>query len=74
MYVSGSKMNGIENAMENGMNNHGLQSLPLSEKSLEEKSKGEGMDPWDNFDAQAAFLGPSLWDKRLPYDGQDFKV
>lgn len=53
------------------------QSVPMppEENGSEEKAgKGEGMDAWDNFDAQAAFLGPTLWDKRLPYDGQDFKV
>lgn len=53
------------------------QSVPMTpeENGSEEKAgKGEGMDAWDNFDAQAAFLGPTLWDKRLPYDGQDFKV
>jgi leukemia factor-related protein len=44
-----------------------------SEKSVEEKTKEIG-DPWENFDAHAAFLGPTLWEKRLPYDGQDFKV
>jgi hypothetical protein len=45
----------------------------IHEKSPEDKTK-ETADPWDNFDAHAAFLGPTLWDKRLPYDGQDFKV
>jgi len=74
-------MNGadvIDNRHDGVNNNHGLQQppvvQPMQEKSLEDKPKGEGMDPWDNFDAQAAFLGPTLWDKRLPYDGQDFKV
>jgi len=32
------------------------------------------VDPWENLDAHSAFLGPNLWDKRLPYDGQDFKL
>lgn len=53
------------------------QSLPLPPENTtteEKAAKADGMDPWDNFDAQAAFLGPTLWDKRLPYDGQDFKV
>ncbi|CAG7830187.1 unnamed protein product [Allacma fusca] len=44
-----------------------------NEKNGEEKTK-EMIDPWDNFDAHSAFLGPTLWDKRLPYDGQDFKL
>jgi len=46
-----------------------------TEKTVEEKAKEIG-DPWENFDAHAAFLGPTLWDKRqcLPYDGQDFKL
>ena len=41
--------------------------------SSEEKPK-DMLDPWENFDAHSAFLGPTLWDKRVPYDGNDFKV
>ncbi|CAO1412829.1 unnamed protein product [Diamesa tonsa] len=37
----------------------------------DEKHKEDG-DPW-NVEAQAAFLGPNLWDKTLPYD-TDLKV
>jgi len=46
----------------------------ISEKQPSDEKPKETGDPWDNFDAHAAFLGPTLWDKRLPYDGQDFKV
>ncbi|XP_055688548.1 hepatic leukemia factor isoform X7 [Lutzomyia longipalpis] len=37
----------------------------------DDKHKEDG-DPW-NVEAQAAFLGPNLWDKTLPYDA-DLKV
>lgn len=37
----------------------------------DDKFKEDG-DPW-NVEAQAAFLGPNLWDKTLPYDA-DLKV
>lgn len=37
----------------------------------DDKHKEDG-DPW-NVEAQAAFLGPNLWDKTLPYDS-DLKV
>lgn len=37
----------------------------------DEKFKEDG-DPW-SVEAQAAFLGPILWDKTLPYDA-DLKV
>lgn len=37
----------------------------------DDKQKDDG-DPW-NVEAQAAFLGPNLWDKTLPYD-TDLKV
>ncbi|XP_037035222.1 hepatic leukemia factor isoform X12 [Bradysia coprophila] len=37
----------------------------------DDKFKEDG-DPW-NVEAQAAFLGPNLWDKTLPYD-TDLKV
>ncbi|XP_070493203.1 hepatic leukemia factor isoform X4 [Chironomus tepperi] len=37
----------------------------------DDKHKEDG-DPW-NVEAQAAFLGPNLWDKTLPYD-TDLKV
>ncbi|XP_055703337.1 thyrotroph embryonic factor isoform X8 [Phlebotomus papatasi] len=47
--------------------------LPISGKSGnskdicgDDKHKEDG-DPW-NVEAQAAFLGPNLWDKTLPYD------
>lgn len=46
----------------------------MPEKSMDEPPAKETVDPWENFDAQSAFLGPTLWDKRVPYDGQDFKV
>lgn len=36
----------------------------------DDKQKEDG-DPWN--EAQAAFLGPNLWDKTLPYDA-DLKV
>lgn len=65
---------GIGGAPINTNMSQGLQPVPMSEKSLEEKQAKGDADPWDNFDVQAAFLGPTLWDKRLPYDGQDLKV
>lgn len=73
-----SKNNSLDSV--DGAGNHGLlpphqqqSSGENSEKSVEEKTKEIG-DPWENFDAHAAFLGPTLWEKRLPYDGQDFKL
>jgi len=38
----------------------------------EEKKDVDG-ELWNNVEAQAAFLGPNLWDKTLPYDA-DLKV
>ncbi|XP_023314554.1 hepatic leukemia factor-like isoform X10 [Trichogramma pretiosum] len=38
----------------------------------DEKKEAEG-ELWGNVEAQAAFLGPNLWDKTLPYDA-DLKV
>ncbi|KAL0126285.1 hypothetical protein PUN28_004996 [Cardiocondyla obscurior] len=38
----------------------------------EEKKDTDG-ELWGNVEAQAAFLGPNLWDKTLPYDA-DLKV
>ncbi|KOC67259.1 Hepatic leukemia factor [Habropoda laboriosa] len=38
----------------------------------EEKKDADG-EIWGNVEAQAAFLGPNLWDKTLPYDA-DLKV
>ena len=72
-------MNGIDNAQDGGssiVHHHATHThLPeMTEKPLEEAPPKDTLDPWENFDAQAAFLGPTLWDKRLPYDGQDFKV
>jgi leukemia factor-related protein len=37
-----------------------------------EEKKDDG-EVWCNVEAQAAFLGPNLWDKTLPYDS-DLKV
>ncbi|XP_018914309.1 thyrotroph embryonic factor isoform X2 [Bemisia tabaci] len=34
----------------------------------ENSDKKEDTDLWSNVEAQAAFLGPNLWDKTLPYD------
>ncbi|XP_021955002.1 hepatic leukemia factor isoform X2 [Folsomia candida] len=45
----------------------------MPEAPMEEPPAKDTIDPWENFDAQTAFLGPTLWDKRVPYDGQDFK-
>lgn len=67
---------------DNGQRDTGSMQLPqnpllpgeMQDKPMDESVTKDTVDPWDNFDAQAAFLGPSLWDKRLPYDGQDFKV
>ncbi|XP_076679986.1 thyrotroph embryonic factor isoform X6 [Andrena cerasifolii] len=39
---------------------------------LDEKKDADG-ELWGNVEAQAAFLGPNLWDKTLPYDA-DLKV
>lgn len=30
--------------------------------------KDDGTELWNNVEAQAAFMGPSLWEKTLPYD------
>ncbi|KAG7264945.1 hypothetical protein CRUP_007165 [Coryphaenoides rupestris] len=39
------------------------------EKTLEEEEGGAGGHP-----PQSAFLGPTLWDKTLPYDGDGFQL
>ncbi|XP_043285960.1 thyrotroph embryonic factor-like isoform X8 [Venturia canescens] len=43
-----------------------------SKDGPEEKKDADG-ELWGNVEAQAAFLGPNLWDKTLPYDA-DLKV
>lgn len=72
------KMNGLESDHDSppALLHHpqGLQTEMQSEKPMDEPLTKDTTDPWENFDAQAAFLGPTLWDKRLPYDGQDFKL
>ncbi|XP_015438943.1 PREDICTED: thyrotroph embryonic factor [Dufourea novaeangliae] len=41
--------------------------ITSSLKGKEEKKDADG-ELWGNVEAQAAFLGPNLWDKTLPYD------
>ncbi|XP_046435405.1 thyrotroph embryonic factor isoform X3 [Neodiprion pinetum] len=50
------------------------QHLPRGKqgKDIPEEKKDDG-ELWGNVEAQAAFLGPNLWDKTLPYDA-DLKV
>ncbi|XP_018914313.1 hepatic leukemia factor isoform X6 [Bemisia tabaci] len=47
-----------------------LGLFPLIGKTCgkENSDKKEDTDLWSNVEAQAAFLGPNLWDKTLPYD------
>ncbi|XP_046390153.1 hepatic leukemia factor-like isoform X2 [Ischnura elegans] len=52
-------------------NEHPLQPPGGDGVVLEEaasKSKEEEESLWSNVEAQAAFLGPNLWDRTLPYD------
>ncbi len=37
------------------------------------EQKKDDTELWSQVEAQAAFLGPNLWDKTLPYDA-DLKV
>jgi len=75
----GSESSTMHNNMQqnnNNNNNNNTQSGPNeNEKSGDEKPK-DLVDPWDNFDTHhAAFIGaPPFFDKRIPYDGHDFKV
>jgi len=41
-------------------------------KEVTNEEKKEENELWCNIEAQAAFLGPNLWDKTLSYDS-DFK-
>lgn len=52
---------------------HEIEGKSSNNKDIcgDDKHKEDG-DPW-NVEAQAAFLGPNLWDKTLPYDS-DLKV
>ncbi|XP_074651346.1 thyrotroph embryonic factor-like [Tubulanus polymorphus] len=43
--------------------------LKAPEPNEDKKNKGES----GIYDASAAFLGPTLWDKTIPFDGDDFK-
>lgn len=45
-------------------------SVDSSEKTPEERIQPE----WEHFEAQPTFLGPTVWERRIPYDGQDLKV
>jgi hypothetical protein len=42
-------------------------------KDVPDEKKDADGELWGNVEAQAAFLGPNLWDKTLPYDA-DLKV
>ena len=49
-------------------------SVDSSEKTPEEKMQSEA-ETWEHFSqAQPTFLGTTVWEKRIPFDGQDFKV
>lgn len=48
-------------------------SAGKSSNSKDNDDKKEDHELWSNVEAQAAFLGPNLWDKTLPYDA-DLKV
>ncbi|XP_033336415.1 thyrotroph embryonic factor isoform X1 [Megalopta genalis] len=48
------------------------RAAPYDRPGKEEKKDADG-ELWGNVEAQAAFLGPNLWDKTLPYDA-DLKV
>lgn len=50
-----------------------LRSLGKQGKDGPEEKKDADGELWGNVEAQAAFLGPNLWDKTLPYDA-DLKV
>jgi leukemia factor-related protein len=45
----------------------------VAEKQGDTKTKA-GPESSENSDPQSAFLGPILWDKRIAYDGSDFKL
>lgn len=55
-------------------NNHRL-TLLIAGKSCGKESpdKKDDSELWSNVEAQAAFLGPNLWEKTLSYDS-DLKV
>lgn len=50
-----------------------MRSLGKQGKDGPEEKKDADGELWGNVEAQAAFLGPNLWDKTLPYDA-DLKV
>lgn len=53
----------VENSLKSLLDQPSI--FPLIGK--EEKKDADG-ELWGNVEAQAAFLGPNLWDKTLPYD------
>lgn len=54
------------------INCYQFYSIGKSTKELNGEEKKDDGELWCNIEAQAAFLGPNLWDKTLPYD-TDFK-
>ncbi|XP_067100567.1 HLF transcription factor, PAR bZIP family member b isoform X2 [Osmerus mordax] len=54
----------LENPMKLPLQNEGFGKEREKEKSLEEERSAP----------QSAFLGPTLWDKTLPYDGDNFQL
>ncbi|XP_037904431.1 hepatic leukemia factor isoform X4 [Hermetia illucens] len=60
-----------QNSHHKRCGNHSGKSGNSKDICGDDKFKEDG-DPW-NVEAQAAFLGPNLWDKTLPYDA-DLKV
>ncbi|XP_058793066.1 hepatic leukemia factor-like isoform X3 [Phymastichus coffea] len=51
---------------------HRILNRKQGKDGPDEKKDADG-ELWGNVEAQAAFLGPNLWDKTLPYDA-DLKV
>ncbi|CRL01663.1 CLUMA_CG014885, isoform A [Clunio marinus] len=64
-------ISGTNGKTNNNNNNNSINNNNNKDICGDDKHKEDG-DPW-NVEAQAAFLGPNLWDKTLPYD-TDLKV
>ncbi|XP_062388279.1 HLF transcription factor, PAR bZIP family member b isoform X2 [Sardina pilchardus] len=57
----------LKSLLENPM------KLPLRHEGFEKEEKAKSLED-DSAAPQSAFLGPTLWDKTLPYDGDHFQL
>nr|XP_035946449.1 hepatic leukemia factor isoform X5 [Halichoerus grypus] len=66
----------LENPLKLPLHHEDVQLSPFSAAFSKDKDKEKKLDDESNSPTvpQSAFLGPTLWDKTLPYDGDTFQL